>query len=71
MAFRGWLKENFEEKNRNKSVFTEPSTIVGNLSNKLIDYRTKGFKSALMDSFIGNYSSMVICNNMYCTDCND
>ena len=71
MAFRGWLKENFEEKNRNKSVFTEPSTIVGNLSNKLIDYRTKGFKSALMDTFIGNYSSMVTCNNMYCTDCND
>ena len=59
------------KKNKNKSVFTKPSTIVGNLLNKLIDYRTKGFKSALMDTFIGNYSSMVTCKNMYCTDCNN
>lgn len=54
LAFRGWLKENFEGKNQNKSVFTKPSTIVGNLSHKLIDY-----------------SSMVTCKNMYCTDCDN
>ena len=67
-GIKGWLKEYPENFSKKKTTFSQPSKVT-NTNFSLNKFRLKSCKKALLDYFIYNYSSVVSCNNKYCSDC--